>query len=87
MSAFYLPNQWIDNHKLIAIIGQIVMLNETVEKMDNPGKNERMKDLEIVIIGGGIAGINLAKKLGGKKGMHITLVDKNNYNFFTPLLY
>ncbi|WP_026451304.1 NAD(P)/FAD-dependent oxidoreductase [Aequorivita capsosiphonis] len=46
-----------------------------------------MKDKKIVIIGGGFAGINLARKMGGKKGVQITLVDKNNYNFFPPLLY
>lgn len=44
-------------------------------------------DKKIVIIGGGFAGINLVKQLGGKKGVQVTLVDKNNYNFFTPLLY
>jgi NADH:ubiquinone reductase (H+-translocating) len=42
---------------------------------------------EIVIIGGGFAGVNLAKQLKNKKEFHITLVDKNNYNFFPPLLY
>ena len=42
---------------------------------------------EIVIIGGGFAGINLAKRLANAKGIHVTLVDKNNYNFFPPLLY
>lgn len=41
----------------------------------------------IVIIGGGFAGINLAKQQKNKKGLHVTLVDKNNYNFFPPLLY
>ncbi|MGK7369705.1 MAG: NAD(P)/FAD-dependent oxidoreductase [Candidatus Halalkalibacterium sp. M3_1C_030] len=44
-------------------------------------------DKEIVIIGGGFAGVNLAKQLSNKKGFHITLVDKNNYNYFPPLLY
>src|SRR5688572_26536797 len=42
---------------------------------------------EIVIIGGGFAGINLARNLTKVKNFHITLVDKNNYNFFPPLLY
>lgn len=42
---------------------------------------------EVVIIGGGFAGINLAKKLCKNAAFHITLVDKNNYNFFPPLLY
>ena len=42
---------------------------------------------EIVIIGGGFAGVNLAQKLENKEGIHVTLIDKNNYNFFPPLLY
>src|SRR5699024_3148811 len=42
---------------------------------------------KIVIIGGGFAGINLASQLKNKKDFQITLVDRNNYNFFTPLLY
>ncbi|NRS87533.1 NADH dehydrogenase [Flavobacterium sp. 7E] len=43
--------------------------------------------MEIVIIGGGFAGLNLAKELLNQKGIHVTLVDKNNYNFFPPLIY
>ena len=42
---------------------------------------------QIVVIGGGFAGINLAKKLANVDDFHITLVDRNNYNFFPPLLY
>ena len=42
---------------------------------------------KVVIIGGGFAGVNLAKKLAGNASFDITLVDKNNYNFFPPLLY
>lgn len=42
---------------------------------------------DIVIIGGGFAGVNLALKLAKKDGFHVTLVDRNNYNFFPPLLY
>src|SRR5690606_17454014 len=42
---------------------------------------------EIVIVGGGFAGINLAKQMTHINGYHVTLVDKNNYNFFPPLLY
>lgn len=42
---------------------------------------------KIVIIGGGFAGMNVAKALRKEKNIDITLVDKNNYNFFPPLLY
>jgi NADH dehydrogenase len=43
--------------------------------------------MELVIIGGGFAGINLAKELANQKDIQVTLVDKNNYNFFPPLIY
>jgi len=42
---------------------------------------------KIVVIGGGFAGINLIRSLSGSKEFSITLVDKNNYNFFPPLIY
>jgi len=43
--------------------------------------------MKIVIIGGGFAGLNLAKNLAGNQLFDITLVDKNNYHLFPPLLY
>jgi NADH dehydrogenase len=42
---------------------------------------------KIVIVGGGFAGLNFAKQMFGNKYYQVTLVDKNNYNYFTPLLY
>lgn len=42
---------------------------------------------QVVIIGGGFAGINLARNLTNERDFHVTLVDRNNYNFFPPLLY
>ena len=41
----------------------------------------------VVIVGGGFAGINLIKKLEKDERFQITLVDKNNYHFFPPLIY
>ncbi|HVX26186.1 MAG TPA: NAD(P)/FAD-dependent oxidoreductase [Parafilimonas sp.] len=41
----------------------------------------------IVVIGGGFAGLNFIKALANNKHYTITLVDKNNYNQFTPLVY
>lgn len=43
--------------------------------------------MKIVIIGGGFAGLNLAKELVNQNEIQVTLVDKNNYNFFPPLIY
>lgn len=45
-----------------------------------------MKNKKIVIVGGGFAGLNLAKKLS-KKNFNITLIDKQNHHMFQPLFY
>jgi NADH:ubiquinone reductase (H+-translocating) len=41
----------------------------------------------VVIVGGGFAGINVAKSLGNMKDVRVTLIDRNNYHLFQPLLY
>jgi NADH dehydrogenase len=41
----------------------------------------------IIIVGGGFAGLNLAKQLTNDRHFEVTLVDINNYHFFPPLLY
>ena len=42
----------------------------------------------IVIVGAGFAGLNCAKRLASAEpGFRITLIDKNNYQQFQPLLY
>jgi NADH dehydrogenase len=40
----------------------------------------------IVIVGGGFAGLKLARKLSRKK-FQVVVIDKNNYHCFQPLLY
>ena len=44
------------------------------------------KKSRVVIIGGGFAGITLAKKLRNKN-LQVVLLDKHNYHTFQPLLY
>jgi NADH dehydrogenase len=46
-----------------------------------------MESKKIVIAGGGFAGMNLALKLARNNNFSVTLLDKNNYHFFPPLLY
>ncbi len=46
-----------------------------------------MSTKNIVIVGGGFAGINLAKQLANHDHIQVTLIDINNYHFFPPLLY
>src|SRR5580698_2950758 len=41
----------------------------------------------VVIVGGGFAGLNCARKLAAHPDIRITLLDKNNFQQFQPLLY
>ncbi|MBV9796859.1 MAG: NAD(P)/FAD-dependent oxidoreductase [Solirubrobacterales bacterium] len=41
----------------------------------------------VVIVGGGFAGLGCAQKLADHEDMHVTLLDRNNYHQFQPLLY
>src|SRR5690349_1592386 len=41
----------------------------------------------LVIVGGGFAGLNLAKRLAEQSIFKVMVVDRNNYHFFPPLLY
>jgi NADH:ubiquinone reductase (H+-translocating) len=41
----------------------------------------------VVIVGGGFAGLACARKLAKSDAVRITLIDKNNYSQFMPLLY
>jgi NADH:ubiquinone reductase (H+-translocating) len=41
----------------------------------------------VVIVGGGFAGITCARKLAKSDDVRVTLIDKNNYHQFQPLLY
>jgi NADH:quinone reductase (non-electrogenic) len=45
------------------------------------------RDLHVVIVGGGFAGVGCAKRLAREDGVRVTLIDRNNYHQFQPLLY
>jgi NADH dehydrogenase len=48
---------------------------------------QQPKRKHIVVVGGGFAGLKFAQKLLKNNYYEVTLVDRNNYNYFTPLLY
>jgi NADH dehydrogenase len=41
----------------------------------------------VVVVGGGFAGVACARKLAESDDLHVTLIDKNDYHQFQPLLY
>jgi NADH dehydrogenase len=41
----------------------------------------------LVIVGGGFAGLKLARKLNGHPAYQVTLIDRHNYHQFQPLFY
>jgi NADH dehydrogenase len=41
----------------------------------------------VVVVGGGFAGVACAKRLAGKPGLRVTILDRNGYHQFQPLLY
>src|SRR3954463_11523209 len=44
-------------------------------------------ELHVVVVGGGFAGVGCARRLPRPDGVHVTLIDRNNYHQFQPLLY
>ena len=41
----------------------------------------------VVIVGGGFAGLNTARRLANVPGVRVMLIDKRNHHLFQPLLY
>jgi NADH:ubiquinone reductase (H+-translocating) len=43
--------------------------------------------LHVIVVGGGFAGVGCVKRLARDEHVRVTLVDRNNYHQFQPLLY
>ena len=48
--------------------------------------NARPEGIRVLVLGGGMAGVACAQRLGDE-GIDVTLVDRNDYHQFQPLLY
>ncbi|HEU4530140.1 MAG TPA: NAD(P)/FAD-dependent oxidoreductase [Steroidobacteraceae bacterium] len=46
-----------------------------------------MSERRVLIVGGGFAGLNVAKALSNRAGVSVTLIDRQNHHLFQPLLY
>ncbi len=63
-----------------------ILIKSGIEASDKVKQRKCMKK-RVIIVGGGFAGLQLAKKLSGNKHFEVIIVDRNNYHFFPPLLY
>ena len=58
---------------------------------DSPGSDPHCWCVDathrVVIVGAGFAGLNVAKILGGKPNVAVTVIDRRNHHLFQPLLY
>ena len=63
------------------------MMTTNIMNIDKPALNIPEVNIKrVVIIGGGFAGLNIAKNLSGQD-FQIVMIDKHNYHTFQPLLY
>src|SRR3954468_19262914 len=46
-----------------------------------------MSERHVVVVGGGFAGVGCVRRLAKHDDVHVTLIDRNNYHQFQPLLY
>lgn len=51
------------------------------------GVTEQHAPIHVVVVGGGFAGVACARRLAKEDGVSVTLIDKNDYHQFQPLLY
>jgi NADH dehydrogenase len=59
---------------------------ETAEKVQSAAARSGNRRPQVVIVGGGFAGINAAKALA-KANVDVTVIDRRNHHLFQPLLY
>lgn len=59
------------------------------DSTSTPAKNTHQKTTtvpHVVIVGGGFGGLRAAKELG-KQPVEVTIIDRNNFHLFQPMLY
>ncbi len=76
------PDRLLQHPAFLLLPGMVLLLTKRTNSKDMAQDTQK-----VVVVGGGFAGINFVKQLANDERFQVTLVDKNNYHFFPPLLY
>lgn len=68
------------------MLPNVMERREFAESSDLDGPQGEDHVAHVVIVGGGFAGLRVARELG-RAGLRVTLVDRENHHLFQPLLY
>lgn len=64
-----------------------VLFLRIIARSNDRAANMSRLNRKVVIVGGGFAGIEAAKRLGKCDSVDVTIIDKRNHHVFQPLLY
>ena len=91
----FFPSIGAVNPALTAMANALRVGDHLLERMGRPrargsrrmSRDESNGSFHVVVVGGGFAGVGCARRLAKDEHVRVTLIDRNNYHQFQPLLY
>ena len=85
----FFPSIGAVNPALTAMANALRVGDHLLERMGAPGGKRAWREpgAHVIVVGGGFAGLRLRARLARHSDVRVTLLDRNNYHQFQPLLY